>query len=125
MKLSDKAQESMNKVIEKFQNGDLSPISRVARIRLDPSAPAYKWSLSNKILAFIQAEELDCRGFGQWKDIGRSIKKGCKAVYIVRPLTIKVTTEETEEKENRICIGFSTIPVFAASDTEGEGLVQN
>src|SRR5476649_2843669 len=83
MKLSDKDQESMNKVIEKFQTGDLSPISKVVRIRLDPSAPAHKWSLSNKILAFIQAEELDCRTFQQWKTIGRSIKRGSNAVYIV------------------------------------------
>ncbi len=121
MKLSEKAQESITKVITKFQTGDLSPISKVARIRLDPSAPALKWSLSNKVLAFLQAEELDCRGFGQWRDLGRNIKRGCKAVYIVRPLTRIVSkAEEADEKKEVICIGFSTIPVFAASDTEGE-----
>lgn len=122
MKLSDKAQTSINKVIEKFQTGDLSPISKVARIRLDRSAPARKWSLSNKVLAFMQTEEFDCRAFGQWKDAGRYIKKGSTAAYILRPHTVKIIEEENgEKKEKMICIGFSTIPVFPASDTEGVG----
>lgn len=119
MRLSDKAQASIDKVIEKFKSGDISPISQVARIRLDPSAPVYKWSLSNKILAFVQAQELDCRGFRQWQDIGRFVKKGSKAVYIVRPHVIKSKVDEEES----ICIGFSTVPVFAASDTEGEEFI--
>jgi hypothetical protein len=119
MKLSPKAQASINKVIEQFKTGDLSPISKVARIRLDVSAPARKWSLSNKVLAFMQAEELDCRGFVQWQNIGRKVKKGSKAVYIFRPHTI-IKTNENDEKET-ICLGFSTVPVFAASCTEGDG----
>lgn len=126
MKLSDKAQTSINRVIEKFQKGDLSPISSVARIQLDPSAPARKWSLSNKVLAFAQTEELDCRAFGQWKDAGRHIKKGSTAAYILRPQTIKIIREENgEKKEDIICTGFATIPVFPASDTEGEGKLKD
>ena len=124
MKLSEKAQTSIQKVITKFQQGDISPISYVARLSLDPSAPAHKWSFTNRVLAFIQADELDCRAFGQWKDVGRRIKKGSNAVYIVRPLTVKKKVSENEdEKETLVCIGFSTIPVFKASDTEGENLV--
>lgn len=118
MKLSTKAQASINKVIKQFKTGDLSPISKVARIRLDESAPARKWSLSNKVLAFMQAEELDCRGFVQWQQLGRQVKRGSRAVYIFRPHTITRTNEEAEKET--ICIGFSTIPVFAASSTEGE-----
>lgn len=120
MQLSEKAQQSINKVIEKFQSGDLSPVTKVARIQLDPSAPARRWSLSNKILAFVQAGELDCRGFRQWQEVGRNVKKGSKALYIFRPHTIK--TKEKENEEELICVGFSAVPVFAASDTEGEDL---
>jgi len=120
MKLSEKAQTSINKVIAQFQTGDLSAISKVVRIQLDSAAPAQAWSLSNKVLAFIQAGELDCRGFRQWQDLGRTVKKGCRAVYIIRPLTIK--KENENDQKERICIGFSAIPVFAASDTEGEEL---
>lgn len=117
MKLSPKAQASIERVIQKFQTGDLSPITKVARIKLDEAAPSSKWSLSNRILAFIQADELDCRGFKQWEQAGRKVKKGSKAVYIFRPHTIKKKDDEGEEK--RVCIGFSAVPVFAASSTEG------
>lgn len=124
MKLSDKAQLSIQKLIQKFKEGDISAISSVARLRLDPRAPAHKWSFTNKILAYMQAGELDCRGFGQWKETGRQVKKGSKAVYIIRPITVKQTVVENgQEKENLLCVGFSTIPVFKASDTEGERLI--
>lgn len=115
--LSPYAQRSLDRVVEKFKSGDMSPISKVAKIRLDVNAPANKWSLSNKILAFVQAEELDCRGFRQWQQVGRNIKKGSRAVYIVRPHTIKKVEDNEEEV---VCVGFSHIPVFPASCTEGE-----
>lgn len=118
MNLSQKAQASINKVIEQFKTGDVSAISRVVRIKLDESAPARKWSLSNKVIAFMQAQELDCRGFVQWQHVGRRVKKGSNAVYIFRPHTI-TKLNDNDEKET-ICIGFSTIPVFAASSTEGD-----
>lgn len=121
MKLSPKAQTSIDKVVNQFKTGDLSPISKVARINLDKSAPARKWSLSNKVLAFMQAEELDCRGFVQWQQLGRQVKRGSKAVYIFRPHTITKINEEKEKEKETVCIGFSTVPVFAASCTEGEG----
>jgi antirestriction protein ArdC len=121
MKLSAKAQESIKKVIAKFESGDLSPITQVARIQLDPSAPARNWSLSNRVISFIQSQELDCRGFRQWESVGRSIKKGSKAAYIFRPITIKTENEESgETKQEYICIGFSAVPVFPASSTNGE-----
>lgn len=121
MQLSEKAQQSLDRVIRKFQSGDLSPISKVVRIRLDPNAPALKWSLSNRIMAFVQTDELDYRGFKQWQDVGRSIKKGSRAAFILRPHTIKQTKEKDgDEVEELLCIGFSTVPVFSVSDTEGE-----
>lgn len=125
MKLSTKAQASINKVIVKFQNGDISPITNVARIQLDPSAPARYWSLSNKVISFIQSGELDCRGFKQWEKVGRRIKKGSQAVYILRPLIIKNNNEDNGNEEEYICIGFSSVPVFAASSTEGDKPLAN
>jgi hypothetical protein len=116
MKLSPKAQLSINKVVDKFKTGSLSPIKTVTRITLDSSAPSNNWSLSNKVLAFIQSNELDCRGFKQWQKVGRQVEKGSRAVYILRPHMIK--PDENEDKST--CIGFSPIAVFPASVTSGE-----
>ncbi len=121
MKLSTKAQQSLDAVVEKFKTGDISAIAQVARIRLDPQAPALHWSLSNKVLSMMQAGELDCRGFRQWEKAGRRIKKGSKAVYILRPIVIASKKKGGEEKEDeQLCIGFSAVPVFPTSATEGE-----
>lgn len=119
MKLSPKARASINKVIEKFQSGDLSAVTKIARIQLAKEAPVNKWSLSNKILAFLQSDEFDCRGYKQWQNAGRTVKKGSKAVYILRPKLAKIKKENEEENKN-ICIGFAPIPVFAASCTDGD-----
>ena len=120
MKLSPKVTQSLDRVVEKFKTGDLSPISKAIRIQLDPDAPARKWSLSNRVIAFIQAEELDCRGFRQWQDVGRHVKKGSRSVYIIRPHMIKVPADQNNDQEDYACIGFSSVPVFPASMTEGD-----
>lgn len=118
MKLSAKAQKSLDKVIAQFQSGDLSPITRAIRIQLDPDAPAAKWSLSNRVLAFVQTGELDCRGYKQWKQAGRQVKKGSFAGYILTPRMVKKENEDGE-KESRL-IGFVSVPVFASTDTDGD-----
>ena len=123
MKLSQRAQESLRKVLHQFQSGDLSPITQVVRIRLADNAPAAKWSLSNKVLAYSQAGELDCRGFRQWERAGRKIKKGERAVYILRPVMVKNHHLESTQDDEYLCLGFSTVPVFAASSTQGEGMI--
>ncbi len=121
MQLSEKVSASLNKVIEKFKSGDLSPITSIARFEIPEDAPCFKWSFSNKVLAYIQAGEIDCRGFNQWQLAGRKVKKGSKAVFILRPKLMKFEKEGAEPE--MICVGFAPIPVFAAGCTEGEGSV--
>jgi|OM-RGC.v1.025546822 hypothetical protein len=114
--LPPKAAACLEKVVEQFKSGDLSAVTQAVRIQIDPNSPAIKWSLSNRVLAWVQAQELDCRGYRQWQEVGRQVKKGSRAVYIFRPITIKNTKEE--EEDDYICVGFWPIPVFAASSTE-------
>ena len=123
MKLSTKAQKSLNQVIDRFKAGDLSPLVEVARIRRHPEdhRPFDKWSFSNQILAFIQTGSLDCRGYRQWQKTGRHVRKGERASYILGPRHKKITDEETGE-EKLILTGFISIAVFAAHQTEGEPL---
>lgn len=67
----------------------------------------------------------DARGYRQWQEAGRQVKKGARAFGILAPLTVKkVETDESgAEVERRAVVGFKSIPVFRADDTEGEPLV--
>ncbi len=100
MKLLTKAQTSLNTVVEKFKKGDLSAVVKIAHIRRDPGAchPVDHWPFNNQVLALMQTGSVDCRGFRQWKQAGRSVKKGERAAYILGPCTYTVEDENGEEK---------------------------
>jgi antirestriction protein ArdC len=51
--------------------------------------------------------------------LGRTIKKGEKAVWILAPWFEKIETED-EEKEPKVLKGFFSVPVFDISQTEGK-----
>ncbi len=115
-----KAEKSLNLVIEAFRNGEIAERCALATYPM-PNIPAGEWSLSNRWLCILQSGQVDCRGFRQWQEVGRQVKKGSRAVYIFRPWTKKVEDESNGE-EHTVCVGFSPIPVFPASATEGEPL---
>jgi hypothetical protein len=121
MRLSDGAQAALDKVVEQFKSGDLSPIVEIARIQRNGDAiPSDRWTLSNRVLAYVQSGCMDCRGYRQWQEVGRHVKRGSRAVYILAPILVKVKNEDGEEVE--VLKGFRSIPVFASHDTEGEEL---
>jgi hypothetical protein len=74
-------------------------------------------------MAFMQTDCTDCRGYKQWQEVGRQVKKGSKAAYILGPRLVKIEDEETGE-EKQIVTGFFSIPVFPYDDTEGESLIE-
>ena len=63
----------------------------------------------------------DARGYQQWKEVDRFVKKGSKAIYILVPKIAKTVDSETGEEET-ILKGFMCRPVFRVEDTEGEPL---
>ena len=117
MKLSKKAQEALNKMVEQFKNGDLSPVIKIAKTRIAADAPMSKWSFTNRVMAYAQSGSLDCRGYNQWKEAGRQVSKGQSGSFILAPTMIK---KEEDGEEKRICIGFRAIPVFGYHQTEGD-----
>jgi hypothetical protein len=120
MNLSAKAQEALDRVVEQFKSGDLSPIMHIARIK-GQGIPSDKWSLSNRILAYIQTGSLDCRGYRQWQKAGRHVRKGERAAYILAPCLVPVEDEETGQKF-QVLRGFRAVAVFGYEQTEGEDL---
>lgn len=119
MNLSEKAQRALNEVVAKFQSGDLSPIVAIASIRLPEDAPAAKWSFSNRVLAYAQTGTLDCRGYRQWQEVGRQVRKGERGAFIIAP-RIVTETDDAGKKTRELC-GFLGLGVFAYHQTDGEG----
>ncbi len=124
MRLSPKAQASLNQVVEKFKSGDLSPIAEITRLeRKGDPLPFDTWSFSNRIIAFCQTGSTDLRGYRQWQKAGRQVVQGSKAAFILAPCTRKIDDEKDEKKV--VVIGFKAIPVFALENTEGDPVPQH
>lgn len=122
--MSDKSTAAINKIIDRFQSGDIGPVIRAALIRPPSDWPAAKWSFANRVLVYAQTDTLNCRGYRQWETAQRPVKKGESAAYIFAPLTRKVTDKKTEE-EKTVVTGFSPIPVFPVDATEGEPMAED
>ncbi len=113
--MQDKVKQTLNSIIEVFKSGD---IPQAVSFAVFPpfNIPSSKWSFLNNLVLWINGTE-DARGYRQWLEAGRHVKKGAKAIYILAPRMKK------EEKEDELrLIGFLGIPVFKADDTEGEPL---
>lgn len=134
MQVKERAGEALNRLLEMFRTGDLpaAVALTVIRAKAGHNRPSDSWSLSNRLLMFLAGTE-DARGFKQWQEAGRRVKKGAKAIYILAPVTAKrkvkervpdpETGEEREvERERLIITGFRCVPVFRYEDTEGEPL---
>src|SRR5688500_9386084 len=64
----------------------------------------HNYSLGNQLLAWAQCVERGIRpgpiaSFQRWKELGRYVKKGEKAITLCRPVTIKRKTDGAEDPE--------------------------
>ncbi|MCX5758752.1 MAG: M48 family peptidase, partial [Candidatus Hydrogenedentes bacterium] len=124
MKFYGHAQEGGQRIVEAFQHPDTLPqaLAPIFIHRKD-DVPCRKWSWHNQLIAAL-CGTTDARGFRQWDEVKRKVKKGSKAVWILAPCakTIKDKNVKGEEVVRRVLFGFRGIPVFAVEDTEGEPL---
>lgn len=76
-----------------------------------------EYSLNNKALLFYQNPEVTLtRGFNQWKQLKRIVKKWEKALYIMWWWAKKIVDEKTKEEKDVVM--FSPRAVFDISQTE-------
>ncbi len=120
---SKKAKVCLQRIVDLFKEGNIPKALAVATIPPQLGIPSTKWSWSNKVLQFL-ADTSDARGFRQWQEAGRQVKKGAKAFHILGPKTktVKETDDDGQETEAVVVTGFYAIPVFRAEDTDGEPL---
>lgn len=128
-KTVDKVIAACDRILEMFESGQLpTAVARTTIQALNSELPSSKWSLGNRLLMFLNGTD-DARGFRQWEEVKRRVKKEARAFYILGPCTKLVTEKPTTaecqeaEKEKVIVTGFRSIPVFRYEDTEGEELI--
>ena len=121
MKFYGQATETASKILEAFQSGNVPAALANVFIRWDDGSPCRKWSFSNQLLTAIAGHD-DARGFRQWQEVGRSVKKGEKSFQILVPLSKKFEREyESGETEAGYAVyGFKTAAVFGCDQTEGD-----
>ena len=127
---SEQIKDICDRLLKMFESGEFPPAAArtvISRMAGD-ERPSSKWSFCNQLIMLLSGTE-DARGFRQWREAGRNVDKGAKAIYILVPLTrrtrIVVTDNDSgESREETIHIirGFRTAPVFRYEDTEGEPL---
>ena len=115
--MNDKVKQTLQAILDQFKTGDIPKAVAVSMYPI-PDIPCSKWSLLNRTLIFLSGT-MDARGFRQWQQANRFVKKGSKALYILVPF-IKKINDDGQEKMT--LYGFGCKPVFRAEDTDGEPL---
>lgn len=120
------ANTALHRILEAFESGNIPKAIAYSTFTPPSNIPAFKWSQKNRVLAYLQGTG-DARGFNQWKEAGRFVKKGSRSVYILGPVIRKSTASQVESadedsEEASRCIGYFGIPVFRMEDTEGDPL---
>lgn len=73
--------ESVNNLINIFQNKDFPQKLALTIIkRVDENIPSDNWSITNKIIMLMIGNTTDARGYKQWQEAGRHIKKRRKSL---------------------------------------------
>jgi hypothetical protein len=119
--MQGKIKDVLNAILQKFRTGQ---VPRAIAYACFPGTdtPSASWSLLNRTIMFLSGTA-DARGFRQWQKVGRSVKKGCQAFYILVPVYKKAVDDETGEKAKTLTF-FKPTPVFRVEDTHGKPLYQ-
>ncbi|MBX7046543.1 MAG: ArdC family protein [Ignavibacteria bacterium] len=110
----------LDKLAQEFKDGNFVPEAIAYCVFPVCNIPSNKWSLLNQLVMYF-AETKDARGFKQWKEAKRYVKKGSKSFDILVPRFKKVKDEKSDEERTYLA-GFMCAPIFRVEDTEGEPL---
>ncbi|MBA7490760.1 hypothetical protein ES702_01303 [subsurface metagenome] len=87
---------------------------------LDSMVKFHQYSFNNQILLWF-AGCSQVAGFHRWIELGRKVKKGGKATWILAPRFFKIKGENDKGEEVEVeKIYFVSVPVFDISQTEGK-----
>ena len=101
--------------------------SRAWQAYLDTARRFHNYSFTNILLIRAQVPEATrVAGFQAWKALGRTVRRGEHAIWILAPLTRRLAAEEEDDpaEKVRVIMGFRAVSVFDVSQTDGEPLAE-
>lgn len=105
------------KLLEEINNGHSESFLEYLKF----ASQFRKYSFSNRMLIYKQCNQAThVAGFGAWKKMNRSVKKGEKSIKILAPCIR--TKENSKGEESTFISGFRIVSVFDISQTQGEEL---
>jgi hypothetical protein len=117
--MNEKVKQVLTSIVDTFKSDRIPDAVALASFPV-PDIPSTKWSFLNRTIMFLSGT-IDARGFRQWKEVDRWVKKGSKAIYILVPCFKKVIDEDTGD-EAEVLYYFKASPVFRYEDTDGKQL---
>ena len=92
------------------------------RRHLNVQSQFHNYSFNNVVLIATQRPHATrVAGFRAWTNVGRSVCKGERAIWIVAPMVARGRVDD-DTGDDRIIRGFKYVPVFDISQTEGDAL---
>jgi len=116
--MNERVKSVLNNILQKFETGDIPEAIAYSMFPF-PDVPSSNWSLLNRTLMFLSGT-MNARGYRQWQNVNRYVKKESKDLYIIVPY-LKVVQDDMEERKYTLT-GFGVNSVFRVEDTDGEPL---
>lgn len=88
----------------------------------------HQYSFNNTLLIQLQCSTASrVAGFQAWRKLGRNVRKGEKGIWILAPMTRKVSNDDDAvvDDKARVLMGFKPVPVFDIAQTDGEPLPES
>lgn len=111
-------------ILAAFESGELPEVLAQLFIHRNVEVPSRAWTWTNRLIA-LRRGHVYAAGFRQWKEKGRSVKKGEHAFHILAPRIARAREDDDErgvKEGDSITLGFLAVPVFGYYQTEGEPL---
>ena len=84
MKVTPNAQKVAAEILEAFQSGAVPKALALTFLTRHLDSPCTRWSRRNRLIAALRGHS-DARGFRQWGEVGRHVRAGERAFYILGP----------------------------------------
>jgi hypothetical protein len=120
----ERVRQCTQRIVERFRLGDLPEKLAPLFIKRDDDRPCGRWSWRNQLLTALEGFD-DARTYRDWQAVGRQVRKGEHAFYILEPCRFPAEVKDSETGETTtklVCRGFKAGARFGYEQTDGDEL---